>query len=100
MRIVNKGVMPDGTKIQLEDWSEDYPFYAPVAHIAAYPIAKESRDRAGVWCYPERRKPFRLSFYFGMDTSAELAFLSLLDGEKGLADFSAYADDAELLQYI
>ena len=100
MRIVKKGVMPNGIRMQLEDWSEDYPFFAPVAHIAAYLVARESRDREGVWRYPERGKPFRLSFYFGMDKSAELAFLALQDGEKALTDFSEYVDDKELFQYI
>ena len=63
-------------------------------------MARESRDRTGVWRYPERGKPFRLSFYFGMDKLAELAFLALQDSEKALTDFSEYVDDKELFQYI
>lgn len=100
MKIINKATMPDGTKIQLEDWSNDYPFYAPCAHIAAYPISKFSRERVKGWEYPKRNHNFRLNFYFDTNNSAELAFLSLINGNKGLNDFSEYVQDKELLQYI
>lgn len=92
--------MPDGTKIQLEDWSEDYPFYAPCAHIAAYPVSKFDAERVNGWVYPKRNHNFLLSFYFDMDNSAELAFLSLTNGENELKDFSAYAQNKELLKFI
>lgn len=26
MQIMERGIMPDGTKIQIEDWSNDYDF--------------------------------------------------------------------------
>lgn len=100
MRIVKKGVMPDGTAIQLEDWSEDYSFYAPVSHLAAYPIAKKTLPRVPGWCYPEYDKKFRLCFCFGPETSAELAFLALQSGEKQLMDYAEYMDDKELAQCL
>ena len=44
-KIIDTAVMPDGTKIQLEDWhsenSKEYPNLYGYA-IAAYPIAKNS----------------------------------------------------------
>lgn len=106
MRIIKKAVMPDGTKIQLEDWSEDYPFYAPCAHISAYPIAKFDAERVNGWVYPKRNHNFRLNFYFDIKNknsaalAAELAFLSLTNGENELKDFSAYAQNKELLKFI
>lgn len=100
MRIINKAVMPDGTKIQLEDWSDDYPFYAPCAHIAAYPMSRFSKVRVKGWEYPKRGNNFRLNFYFDTNNSAELAFLSLVNGKNGLKDFSEYVENKELLQYI
>lgn len=38
MKIISKGRMPNGVKIQLEDWSEDYPGITGLM-IGAYPIA-------------------------------------------------------------
>lgn len=43
MKIIEKAVMPDGTKIQLEDWSEKNTIEYPDLYgweIGAYPIRK------------------------------------------------------------
>ena len=50
MQIIDRIVMADGTKIQLEDWhsenSEKYPNLHGYA-ISAYPIAKKQVDLVG-----------------------------------------------------
>ena len=39
MEIIERAIMPNGTEIQLEDWSEDFPGVCELT-IGAYPIAK------------------------------------------------------------
>lgn len=86
MRIVKNGIMPDGTKIQIEDWSEDYPCFAPMDCIAAYPKSKISIKKAANYYYPVANEIFRCEFHFGMDKSAELIFIDLITGNKSLLD--------------
>ena len=90
MRIVKKDIMPDGTKIQLEDWSEDYSCFAPVDCIAAYPVSKMSIKKASGYYYPVANEKFRCSFHFGMDRSAELVFLDLAIGNISLLDIADF----------
>lgn len=37
MKVLQRGQMPDGTEVQIEEWSEDYLFYAYGSLVAAYP---------------------------------------------------------------
>ena len=39
MKIIRKGTTPNGTHIQIEDWSENYTFYNKNATIGFYPMA-------------------------------------------------------------
>ena len=97
MKIIKKGVMPNGTKIQIEDWHDDYPSIFPANDcVAAYPIAKESRLRYTSYCYPHMGKPFRLHFNFHSTSAAEQAFQALQSGEKSFAEF---AWDKSLLRF-
>lgn len=73
MKILKKGVMQDGTDIQIEDWSKDYSIYAYASTVAAYP-----RDRYG--------KRFRAEKDFKNNSEAEQAFEQLIDGSKSLKD--------------
>lgn len=43
MEITIKGTMPNGAKIQIEDWSKDLPHLLNTKYIiGAYPISKRS----------------------------------------------------------
>lgn len=45
MKVIDRAVMPDGTKIQLEDWHDENTKEYPDLHgytIGAYPIAKNT----------------------------------------------------------
>ncbi len=90
MKILKKDIMPDGTKIQLEDWSEDYSCFAPADCIAAYPVSKMSIKKASGYCYPIVNEKFRCSFHFGADKSAELAFVDLAMGNISLLDIAEF----------
>ena len=46
MEIIKEAVMPDGTHIQLEDWSADYPNIYENYTIGAYPICQNT---VGYW---------------------------------------------------
>ncbi len=41
MDILQRGVTPDGTKIQIEDWKENYPNSYKTLTIGCYPIARQ-----------------------------------------------------------
>ena len=82
--------MPNGVKIQLEDWSEDYPDIFSL-QIGAYPIAKCS-GKYGLVLSGEH---FRLTIssnkycnYTDDDVNAD--YESLLNGQKSLEDLSDY----------
>lgn len=44
MKIIRKGTTPNGTHIQIEDWSENYTFHNKNATIGFYPMAKEKHN--------------------------------------------------------
>ena len=86
MKILEKTVMPDGTPIQLEDWSDrntpEYPNLYGLM-IGAYP--KQKRGCCNPYPYPGRE--FRISIdqnryqlYFNDDVGAEC--LALADVSK------------------
>ena len=84
MKILKKGKMPDGTKIQIEDWKEDYSFMN-VCVIGTYPIAvntsKNSLIRAG--------DTFRLELSrFKSNKEVEDIFTKLENGKLELKDLS------------
>lgn len=88
MRIIEKDVMPDGTSIQMEDWSKDYPgTYASEATIAAYPMAK--RNVGGIFG-PRTGELFRCAMNFHSYVQAREAFNLLSVGEKDLLDYTEF----------
>lgn len=100
MKLIKEGTMPNGTKIHLEDWHDDYPSIFPANDcVAAYPIAKEIRLRYDSYCYPHIGKPFRLDFHFESASAAEQAFQALQSGEKSFKDFAEFAWDMSLLRF-
>lgn len=92
MKVIERAVMPNGTEIQLEDWSEDNTKEYPDLHgleIGAYPIAKNTTKYRWV----ESGEKFRLHIpmnqyrgYSNDDVKAD--FEALKSGEKSLEDLA------------
>lgn len=104
MKIIKKGVMPDGTDIRIEDWSEDYPgTYAKAETLAAYPIAKKTHWRDTGSCnipYPRERERFRASFNMGSGSAAEAAFEALTSGQATLKDYAEHMHDPQYAECL
>lgn len=94
MTVLEKRTTPDGVKIQIEDWCEDYSFHRFADLIAAYPICKNS--------VVKRR--FRAECQFENASKASEAFSLLASGEKTLDDFPFTAkmkgNDVPFREYI
>lgn len=79
MRIIDKGLMPDGTKIQLESWSTEFP--------------NDEKMCWAVGAYPHRilngkvGRPFRLTISFDSEIQAVRCMNGLRSGLKLLADY-------------
>lgn len=92
MKVIERATMPNGTKIQLEDWREhnsaEYPELYGLT-IAAYPIAQ----RTDKWRLIEYGRPFRLSIannsYTGYTNEQVKAdYDALVNGAKTLEELS------------
>ena len=99
MEILEKAVMPNGTKIQLEDWSnhntEEYPNLYGLC-IGAYPIAKNT----GKWRWVQGGRQFRISIAFNnyigyTNDNVKADFEALKEGSKKLEDLSQQFYDGE-----
>jgi len=64
MIVRERSEMPDGTKIQIEDWKEDYPGVHDTLTIAAYPKAKNT----GKYSWVRKGETFRLEISRGFKT--------------------------------
>lgn len=85
MQIIRKDTMPNGVKIQLEDWGK-----AGLA-IGAYPVAMNS----GKYGWVLQHRTFRLHIhedasagYTNLDVTAD--YERLVSGEKKIEDLSAH----------
>lgn len=88
MEILEKAFMPDGTKIQIEDWRKDYSCFKTVS-IAAYPIMKRlPQSKKIYWHNPGEM--FRVSITSGFESDCEVktAFEDLKAGRKSIMDFA------------
>lgn len=95
MEILRKDTMPDGTKIQLESWSEYHDTI-----IGAYPIAQRCSRH-----FIKNGKPFRLSIptnkykdYTADNVKAD--YEDLILGNKTLADLKEYFWNGEKDAYV
>ena len=84
MKVMMKGVLPDGTRVQLEEWSVDNIHLM----IAAYPIAQRTRS-----CWQRGGERFRLQIsenqYTGYTNEmVEADYFALLSGKKSLCDLA------------
>jgi hypothetical protein len=105
MRITTKGIMPDKTKIQMEDWSQDIPSIHTINDVVAvYPIAKQPAtvlEFEGVngfrrFEYPQQYRRFRLALQFPCETDAKTAYDRLLNGNAELLDYVEYMQEKKL----
>ena len=89
--------MPDGTKIQIEDWKSDYS-HIKTLNIAAYPIAKESSDKP---FGPRKNKIFRLELeHFDSDNKVLDIFDKLETGKITLKECVVHIYKKEQINYI
>lgn len=96
-KIIDSAVLPDGTKIQLEDWHSENTKAFPNLYgymIGAYPIAKNT----GKWGWVRAGETFRLSIgrneYAKYTDDMVLAdYESLKNGTKTLANLRDHFDD-------
>lgn len=95
MKVIKKSYTPDGVQIQINDWSEDYSFFATNSEIAAYPKAKASSPYGWV----RAGENFRCGFTFESEEQALKAFQQLESGEKRLEDFTDVLD-LKLKRYL
>ena len=96
MIIRERSQMPDGTKIQIEDWKDDYPGTITTLNIAAYPKAK----REGFWI--RRGEPFRLDMSRGWtsDDNVREAFQALELGALSLEELKDHYWDIDKDRYL
>lgn len=101
-KIIRRDILPNGTKVQLEDWSPCNTKEYPNLHgytIGAYPIAKESTN------FIKKGETFRLSIphnpyddYTGDKILQD--YDDLLNGNKTLEDLAEYYYDATKAKYL
>jgi hypothetical protein len=90
MKVLKKGIMKDGTDIQIEEWNENYNFMQYGSTIASYPKSKSNHEGS---CSPKLNQIYRFSFDFKSNEETEKAYNSLLDGTKTLSDFKEFLSD-------
>ena len=104
MKVIDRAVMPNGTKIQLEDWSEYNSAEYPTLYgyeIGAYPEAQ--RTSKGHMIHGGER--FRLSIsqnlYAGYTDEMVLKdYEALKSGEKSLEDLAAHFWNGKADQWL
>lgn len=87
MKVVKRDLMPNGTKIQIEDWNKEYSFKNKNSTIGAYPISKHSLE--GQFS-PKRNRSFRFTMELENEKETQNIFNKLIAGEIGLLDCSKH----------
>ncbi|WP_461199312.1 hypothetical protein [Enterococcus sp. N249-2] len=82
MKWEKETLMKDGTKIRIEDWSEDFSFHEPFDLVVAYPICKRT-----VGAFIREGESFRLELDFSNKEESEDAFNNLVKGDKIFIDY-------------
>lgn len=90
MKVLEKGTMPNGTAIQIEEWHENYSFYPYGSTLASYPKSKMSHEGA---FSPKGNQPYRFHFNFNSKQEAKEAFENLKNGITELKDYIDYMHD-------
>lgn len=98
MKVLEKGIMQNGTAIQIEEWKEDYSFMSYGSTLASYPKSKQTLDGS---FSPNRNEKFRFSLDFNNHEEAKEAYNKLLNGEMQLNDYAGnFKGDADYLECI
>ncbi|ARC83127.1 hypothetical protein U732_12 [Clostridium argentinense CDC 2741] len=84
MKVLEKGVMPNGTHIQIEEWNEDHSFMPYGSMLISYPKSKASHKGSFA---PKTDEIYRFEFSFKSEKEAKCAFNDLLAGNKALHNF-------------
>ena len=95
MKILQKTTMPNGTKIQLEDWSNTYSFYKhPV--LVAYPIS----TKTSLW--RKEGFTFRMELDSNWNSQEEIkeAFNKLQEGVINLFDLQDHFRREEDVRFL
>lgn len=94
-QILRRDTMPNGTRIQIEDWKEVYPTVEKTIKIAAYPTAKNG----GYWI--SRGDTFRLDISRGFSTDNEVEYIynGLISGDVTLEDLAEHYYDTDKAKY-
>ena len=82
MKWEKETLMTDGTKIRIEDWSDDYSFRNPFDTIVAYPICTRTAGN-----FIKEGESFRLELSFNNKEESEKAYKSLIKGDKTFVDY-------------
>jgi len=84
MKVLQTGIMPNGTHIQIEEWNENYSFMSYGSTLASYPKSKVSHE--GTYS-PKRNQVYRFDFDFKSNEETKESFNNLVNGSKQLVDF-------------
>lgn len=88
MKVIKKAQMPDGTKIQIENWMEDYPSVYTTYTIATYPILKQHPPKKHSWLFRKHECiRYELMRNWNSNAEVEAAFDGLCSGTYSLKDF-------------
>ena len=88
MEVIKRSTTVNGVKIQIENWSKDYPnIYKENSTIALYP--KSKANISSNWCnfYPRIGESFRIDLNFNDSVECKNAFNLLVEGKKNIIDF-------------
>lgn len=99
MKVIEKAVTPDGTKIQLEDWSEhnsvEYPHLYGL-QIGGYPVAKHTGKHRLIKDGDAFRLTISMNDHAGYtNIDVRMDFEALKSGEKSLEDLASHFWDRE-----
>ncbi len=95
-KIIERGITPDGIKIQIEDWRECYPGVYTTLTIGCYPIAKQSSRY-----FIKKGEVFRCEINkIDTDEEAIWIFNQLVNGEIKIEDLGDRITDSKYKYYL
>jgi hypothetical protein len=97
MKVLEKGIMTNGTKIQIEEWNENYSFISYGNTLAIFTVSQTSHNGS---YSPKRNQNYRFDFRFNNNDESKQAFNELLKGTKQLIDFKENLLDKEYADCI
>ena len=99
MKVIEKAAMPNGTKIQLEDWSEKNTSKHPDLYglqIIAYPVAKNTGKYKWIVSGEKFALAISMNSYSGYtNDDVKADFEALKSGEKQLEDLADHFWDGQ-----